>query len=179
LVILQQVIIRKVRLMKKNKSENFEFRVLSALRRIIRSVDIYSRKLNSKLGLTTPQLLCLHVLNDEDAMTLSQLTKKINLSGSTVNGIVDRLEAKQYLQRRRSTEDRRKVFLYMTEQGRAILKNAPLQLQDKLSSKLSKLPAKEQLDITEALERGVELMELEDIPVSPYLISHGELDNKA
>jgi DNA-binding MarR family transcriptional regulator len=164
--------------MEKNKPENFEFRIVSALRRIIRSVDIYSRKLNSKLGLTTPQLLCLHILNEENTMTLSQLTKKVNLSGSTVNGIVDRLEAKKYLQRKRSTEDRRKVYLYMTELGKNILKDAPLQLQDKLSSELSKLPEKEQLNITEAFERVVELMELEDVRVSPYLISHSDIDGK-
>ena len=156
-----------------------EFRVLCALRRIIRSVDVYSRKLNSKLGLTTPQLLCLHALSGEETMTLSQLTKKVNLSGSTVNGIVDRLEAKQLVQRKRSTLDRRKVYLYMTKAGIDTLKKAPSLLQDKLSSALSNLSELEQLTITQALERVVELMEIEDMTVSPHLMVTGEIDNKA
>ena len=156
-----------------------EFRVLCALRRIIRSVDVYSRKLNAKLGLTTPQLLCLHALSGEETMTLSQLTKKVNLSGSTVNGIVDRLEAKQLVQRKRSTLDRRKVYLYMTKSGNDILKKAPSLLQDKLSSALSNLSELEQLTITQALERVVELMEIEDMNVSPNLIATEEIDQRS
>jgi DNA-binding MarR family transcriptional regulator len=164
--------------MKEKLAAECEFRVLCALRRIIRAVDVYSRKLNSKLGLTTPQLLCLHALSGEDTMTLSQLTKKVNLSGSTVNGIVDRLEAKKLVQRKRSTLDRRKVYLYMSKAGNDTLKKAPSLLQDKLSSALSNLSELEQLTITQALERVVELMELEDMNVSPNLIAAEEIDQK-
>jgi DNA-binding MarR family transcriptional regulator len=164
--------------MKEKLAAECEFRVLCALRRIIRAVDVYSRKLNSKLGLTTPQLLCLHALSGEDTMTLSQLTKKVNLSGSTVNGIVDRLEAKKLVQRKRSTLDRRKVYLYMSKAGNDTLKKAPSLLQDKLSSALSNLSELEQLTITQALERVVELMELEDMNVSPNLIAADEIDQK-
>jgi DNA-binding MarR family transcriptional regulator len=164
--------------MKEKLAAECEFRVLCALRRIIRAVDVYSRKLNSKLGLTTPQLLCLHALSGEDTMTLSQLTKKVNLSGSTVNGIVDRLEAKKLVKRKRSTLDRRKVYLYMSKAGNDTLKKAPSLLQDKLSSALSNLSELEQLTITQALERVVELMELEDMNVSPNLIAAEEIDQK-
>jgi DNA-binding MarR family transcriptional regulator len=111
-------------------------------------------------------------------MTLSQLTKKVNLSGSTVNGIVDRLEAKKLVQRKRSTLDRRKVYLYMSKAGNDTLKKAPSLLQDKLSSALSNLSELEQLTITQALERVVELMELEDMNVSPNLIAAEEIDQK-
>ena len=148
-----------------------EYRLLCALRRIIRSVDIYSRKLNSQLGLTTPQLLCLYTLSGSGKMTLSELTKSINLSGSTVNGIVDRLETKKYLIRQRSSEDRRKVYLHMTDIGRNLVKKAPSLLQDKLSSEFGKLPEAEQVTITQALEKVVEMMELEKVEASPNLIS--------
>ena len=148
-----------------------EFRLLCALRRIIRAVDIYSRKLNSSLGLTTPQLLCLYTLADAKKMTLSELTKSVNLSGSTVNGIVDRLEAKKYLVRQRSLEDRRKVYLHMTEMGKNLVKKAPSLLQDKLSSEFGELSEAEQTTITQALEKVVEMMELEKVKASPNLIA--------
>ena len=148
-----------------------EFRLLCALRRIIRAVDIYSRKLNNSLGLTTPQLLCLYTLADAEKMTLSELTASVNLSGSTVNGIVDRLEAKKYLVRQRSLEDRRKVYLHMTDMGKNLVKRAPSLLQDKLSSEFSELSELEQATITQALEKVVEMMELEKVEASPNLIS--------
>lgn len=151
-----------------------EYRLLCALRRIIRAVDIYSRKLNSNLGLTTPQLLCLCTLSEADKMTLSELTKNVNLSGSTVNGIVDRLEIKKYLVRQRSSKDRRKVYLHMTDMGKDLVKKAPSLLQDKLSSEFGKLSQSEQVTITQALEKVVEMMELEKVDASPNLIS-GEI----
>ncbi|MDD5727514.1 MAG: MarR family transcriptional regulator [Victivallales bacterium] len=162
--------------MEEKIAEECEFRILCALRRIIRAVDIYSRKLNSSLGLTAPQLLCLHALDTGKTMTLSQLTEKVNLSGSTVNGIVDRLEAKKYVLRQRSTRDRRKVYLHMTEAGKNTLDAAPSLLQDKLSAALAQLSELEQLTITQALERIVELMELGDLKTSPHLISAEEID---
>ncbi|HOO56802.1 MAG TPA: MarR family transcriptional regulator [bacterium] len=147
------------------------------MRRIIRAVDIYSWKLNSKLGLTTPQLLCLKTVVETGEITLSKLTTLVNLSPSTVNGIVDRLEAKNFLIRKRSSGDRRKVFLEVTESGMEVVSRAPSLLQDKLSASLKALSVSEQSIIAESLEHIVELMEVEDIDASPNLISNMNINN--
>ncbi|MDD5698057.1 MAG: MarR family transcriptional regulator [Victivallaceae bacterium] len=165
--------------MDKKITADCEYRLLCALRRIIRGVDIYSRKLNSRFGLTTPQLLCLHAIKGTEAATLSDLAKAVNLGGSTVNGIIDRLEDKNYVVRQRSTHDRRKVYLIMTEAGREVVRQAPSLLQDKLSSALAKLSPLEQLTITRALEQVVELMEVEKVDASPNLISAAEIEEKS
>jgi len=151
--------------------QDFEYRILCALRRIIRSVDIYSRKLYTEHGLTTPQLLCLHSMSQPVNMTLSELAESVNLGTSTVNGIVDRLEARQYVVRNRSTEDRRKVYIQITQAGRDVATRAPYLLQDKLSVSLAKLDVSEQLIITKSLETVVESMEVKEVDASPNLIS--------
>lgn len=148
----------------------FDKRVLLSLRRIIRSVDIYSRKLNSEFGLTTPQLLCLTALAEDHHMVMSDLARTINLSPSTVIGIVDRLEHKKLLQRIRSDTDRRKVKVEITEAGRSIANKAPSLLQDNFTQRFASLTQNEQLQITNALERVVELMDAERIDASPNLI---------
>lgn len=150
---------------------NYHYRILCALRRVIRAVDIYSRKLNSNLGLTTPQLLCLEAVSKEENMTLTRLTQNVHLGVSTVNGIIDRLEAKQYLRRQRSDNDRRVVYLELTDAGRGVLDNAPSLLQDKLSESFGELPGEEQKIITDSLERIVQLMEAENIDASPNLFA--------
>lgn len=152
--------------------QSIEFRVLVSLRKIIRSVDIYSRRLNSEFGLTTPQLICLLEIVAKKEITLSKLTAEVNLSGSTVTGIVDRLEKKGFVVRRRSTVDRRKVYVLPTESGLEVALKSPSLIQDKLSESLSKLDAEEQLRIAESLERIVSLMEVENIKASPNLISN-------
>jgi len=158
-------------------NNNYEYRILSALRRVIRAVDIYSRKLNIELGITTPQLLCLHALTKSESMTLTDLAKAVNLGVSTVNGIIDRLEAKQYLTRKRSSGDRRKVSLEISLTGKEIVLKAPSLLQDKLSKSISKLPESEQMTITESLELVVELMEFEKVDASPNLFPREQVTN--
>jgi len=67
---------------------------MRALRRIIRTAHIYSKKLNSEFGLTKPQLLCLREVAESNRMTLTDLAKGVNLGISTAKGIIDRLEAR-------------------------------------------------------------------------------------
>ena len=151
------------------------FRILSAIRRIIRAVDIHSRKLNSEFHITTPQMICLYELLRNNGMTLSGLAKTVSLNISTVNGIVDRLETKGLLSRQRSDVDRRKVLLHITDAGRQITREAPSLLQDKLSDELRKLPELEQVTIAMSLERIVALMEVQHIETSPNLVSGKEI----
>ena len=155
--------------------ENCNQRILYALRRIIRAVDIYSRKINKLTGLTTPQLICLDVIANSTEITLSELAKQVDLGASTVNGIVDRLENKNLVIRERSTKDRRKVFLLITEKGKDVFKEAPSLLQDQLSISLKKLSELEQIAITQSLEKVVELMNAEEVDASPNLIATGEI----
>lgn len=151
------------------------FRILSAIRRIIRAVDIHSRKLYNEFDITTPQMICVYELMRNDGLTLSQLSKAVNIGTSTVTGIVDRLESKGLLTRQRSQLDRRKVLLRLTEAGRRIIRQAPSLLQDKLSDALQSLPEFEQATIAMSLERVVALMEAEHLETSPNLLTNGEV----
>lgn len=157
--------------------ETCGMRVLMALRQIIRAIDIYSRKLNSEFKITAPQLICLYSVSKGDGITLSTLAKKVDLGISTVNGIVDRLEDKGLLTRRRSEEDRRRVMLNITEKGKDVAKSAPSLLQDRLADSLRKLPDLEQAAIAFSLERVVGLMGAGHLDTSPNLVSGSNISD--
>lgn len=157
------------------KAQTFELRVLKAIRRIIRSVDIYSRRLNREYSLTTPQLICLSTLHEAGTMTNSELSKEVSLSASTVNGVVDRLETKGLVIRRRSERDKRRVCIEITGPGMELVKKAPPLLQEHLTAALNGLPDLEQAAITLSLERVVQLMGIEDIDASPNLLPDGQI----
>ena len=140
------------------------------MRRIIRGVDIYSRQLNTRLGLTSPQLLCLREIIATDKSTLSALTHRVNLSASTITGIIDRLESKGFVKRERCSTDRRKVFLCPTLKGIEILSTSPSLLQDNFADSLANLPEEEQQQLADSLAKVVTLMQLNDIPTSPNLL---------
>ncbi|MBN1436971.1 MAG: MarR family transcriptional regulator [Sedimentisphaerales bacterium] len=158
--------------------ETVGLRVLKALRRIIRAVDIHSRKLNTDFQITSPQLICLYSLVKEGAMTQSELAKQVSMGISTINGIIDRLEKKNLVVRERDTKDRRKVFVDVTKTGKELTKSAPSLLQEKFSNALRDLPKLEQAAIAFSLERVVELMEAEHLEASPNLVPDSQINDQ-
>ena len=102
--------------------------VLVTLRRIIRATDLYSKQLAKNTGLTSPQMLLLQILRNKGQQTVGVLAKEMSLSQATVTTILDRLEKKALIIRERSTSDRRKVQVDVTDSAVGILKDAPLPL---------------------------------------------------
>ena len=168
---------------KESKPENIDCydiygeRILIALRRIIRAVVIHSKKLNSDYKITVPQMICLKALAENNALTQKQLAQKVNLSVSTVNGIIDRLESKELIKRERDTVDRRKVTISITENGHDLIDDAPSLLQDNFARAMKLIPDIEIATIAFSLEKVVQLMEAENIDASPNLLINNIPDN--
>ena len=136
-------------------------RILTALRRIIHAVDRHSSKLASLHHVTGPQLICLAALVQNGPLPLTVLARTVSLSASTVNGIVDRLLAKELVTRVRDERDRRKVLITATGKGIAMVADAPLPLPDRFARALRSIPDLEQAAIALSLEKIVELMGFE------------------
>jgi DNA-binding MarR family transcriptional regulator len=139
--------------------QSYELRILRALRRITRSVALHSRQLAACSHITGPQLVCLRTVMQKGPMTATAISREVHVSPSTVVGILDRLEDKGLIERERGREDRRIVFITVTEAGRQLVRDTPSPLQQKLADALKALPAEERATITSSLERIVGLME--------------------
>ncbi|WP_269498236.1 MarR family winged helix-turn-helix transcriptional regulator [Castellaniella sp. S9] len=141
------------------QQQDYDLRILRALRRITRSVALHSRQLAACSHITGPQLVCLRTVIQHGPMTATAISREVHVSASTVVGILDRLEDKGLIVRERGREDRRIVFITATEAGRELARDTPSPLQQKLSESLKALPELEQATITLSLERVVALME--------------------
>lgn len=148
---------------------NQEEQVLITLRQIIRATDLYSRQLNKKSGLTAPQLLVLQAIRDLGDVSISKIAVAVSLSQATVTTIIDRLEARQLVCRKRSTVDKRVVHAALTDAGEAKLEAAPRPLQEEFSARFSQLEDWEQSMIVAALQRVATMMNAEQIDASPML----------
>ncbi len=151
-----------------------EIKVLQGLRKIIRAVDMHSKKLAAAHGITGPQLLALQVLQDRGPTTQKQLGLFMNVGGSTITGIVDRLEIKRLVFRQRDTVDRRKVFVTLAKKGLKLLDRAPTPLQEAFALKFAALSDKQKQEIARSIQGIVALMGADDIDASPILTS-GEI----
>lgn len=149
--------------------ERHDLKILQALRRIIRSVDLHSRKLSMQHNITAPQLVTLLAIADHGPVTIAGLSSEIHLSPSTLVGIIDRLENKGLVERKRDTQDRRRVFIQITKHGKKFSSSAPSPLQERLAQSLEALTPLERSTIALSLERVVEFMEAEDLDAAPML----------
>ena len=143
-------------------------RILAALRRIVHAIDLHSRRLLSECEVTAPQLVCLHMLAAEGPLNSRTLAGKVHVNPSTLVGILDRLEAKGFVGRRRDQADRRAVLVELTRQGEAFVAKAPSPLQSALVDRLRQLSDNQQKRLADSLEEVVGLMQAEshdDVPV--------------
>ncbi len=74
-------------------------------------------------GLTLQQWIILTALWRQDGLTVSELAAYYRVSDPTASSLVDRMEAKGLVERRRTDIDRRKVTVHLTDMGREL---APL-----------------------------------------------------
>lgn len=153
---------------------DLEEHIVAALRRLIRAVDLHSRRLAEDHGLTGPQLATLRELARAPAVPASALARAVHLSQATVTGILDRLERHGLVQRARGAADRRTVLVSITALGRERLASAPSLLQDRFREKLSQLRDWERLAMLANLQRIAEMMDAEQIEAAPHLVTGGD-----
>jgi DNA-binding MarR family transcriptional regulator len=149
--------------------------VIAALRRIIRAIDLHSKVLVQRIGLTGPQLFVLKELVGGPARPVSNIANAVNLSQPTVTGILDRLERKDMIIRERSNLDRRKVMVSATPKAEKAMVGSPPLLQEHFTAAFRQLADWEQTQILSSLQRIVSLMEAGDVEAGPILTT-GPID---
>lgn len=140
------------------QSHNYELSILQSLRQMTRAAEIYSKKLAAEHSITGPQLVCLLTIKERQPVTAAEVAKEVHVSPSTLVGVLDRLEQKSLIERRRDQKDRRRVAISLSPFGCELVESAPPPLHDKLSERLKSLSELEQASISLALKKVVSLM---------------------
>lgn len=143
--------------------------VLVSLRRIMRAIDLQSRKLVRSTGLTGPQLLILKELIRETKSTVTSLADRISLSQATVTDILKRLESRKLITRVRSKIDKRCVEVSVTKLARELVDQAPPLLQEKFIERFTNLKSWEQFQLLASLGCIADMMDAKNIDASPVL----------
>jgi DNA-binding MarR family transcriptional regulator len=143
--------------------------VLVALRRITRAIDLHSRSLVSRYGLTVPQLMLLKELKLRGRLPVGELSRHVHLSAATVTSILGRLASRELIIRERSEEDRRVVLIRLSENGREVVEGAPGLLQDRFTHAFGQLADWEQSQILSSLQRVAAMMDADELDAAPLL----------
>lgn len=149
-----------------------ESRVTSALiaiRRIVRAAEFAARDLSRSAGLTASQMVVLQLLGRSGELSAGAIAEAARISHATVTAILDKLEQRGLIARRRDPQDRRRVAVALTAEGRDALASAPNTLQTRFAARFEALAPWEQAAMIAALERVAVLLDAERIDASPIL----------
>jgi len=116
--------------------------ILIKLRKIVRSVNLESKRVEKEQGVSIPKLLCLQFLAEQEyyRTNAAKLKTFLNLNASTISGILKRLEKKGLVAKLPKVSDKRVTLISLTASGMELIKSAPITFQQKLSKKLQALP---------------------------------------
>lgn len=138
-------------------------RVVQGLRRVVRALQTFSQDIYRNYGLTAPQLWALKSLQRAGPLPVGQLARALAVHQSSLSLLIDRLEQRGLVRRRRSRSDGRVVELLLTPRGHTLAAEAPEAAQGRLLHALEQLPAPRVREIREAVEQIVGAMEASDV----------------
>ncbi|HEY7024258.1 MAG TPA: MarR family transcriptional regulator [Candidatus Limnocylindrales bacterium] len=90
-------------------------------------------------ALSLVHLNLLMLLRFNGPLTMSRLAELLDVSVASATGIVDRMEKKGVIERRRSDEDRRVVQVYVTEKGEQVFTQMQAERQSNMMKMLSNI----------------------------------------
>lgn len=125
--------------------------LLRSMRQITHALDVQSKRLMRSTGLSTPQLIVLQAVAELGEVTTRTIARHISLTQAAVTTLLDRLERQGFIERYRSTADRRVVHTRLTERGATAVTQAPPLLHETFMAAFDALSTRRQNEIITAL----------------------------
>jgi DNA-binding MarR family transcriptional regulator len=123
--------------------------VAADLRPVLLRLARELRKETEQLGITARQATLLWLVKRSPGLSLAELAAEEGISAPALSGHVDRLERAGLLERVRSTDDRRRVGLRLTNEGERLMRRVRARRTTWLADRLKSLEPTD-LDAIEA-----------------------------
>jgi DNA-binding MarR family transcriptional regulator len=151
-----------------------ELGVRKKLRTLFSSAKLQSRRTTESCGVSAGHLWALSEIGMQPGLCVSELAKLLCIKNSTVSNLLDRLEQRGWMQRKRNGGDQRVVRLFLTPAGSKLVADCPVPPLGIVSEALRLIS----LDSLEALDQNldevVSRLSLQDTDAEP-LAAHGHL----
>ena len=107
----------------------------------------------SSLGLTQKQCATLWLIHANPAVSQAEVAAALGMDRATMMAVIDRLENRSFVIRKRSSVDRRRQDLYLTPAGQATLKKAKKRIAEHEEKFRSQFSQAELAALFEALKK--------------------------
>lgn len=133
------------------KGTEKEKRALNAFIKLMRASDSLNARINvfiNKYGLTSSQFGALEALHHLGSMSQSELCGKLLKSGGNITMVVDNLEKRKLVKRKRNPNDRRFVSVHLTEAGEKLISEIFPEHVDHIVNEFNSLSSTEQEELS-------------------------------
>ena len=113
--------------------------IAEELRPTLLRIGRHLRRETEELGVTSHQATLLWLVRTRPGLSLRELAQEEGISAPSLSAHVDRLETLGLIRRVRSTDDRRRVGLELTPEGRATLRRIRARRTTWLANRLDRL----------------------------------------
>ncbi len=151
---------------------------MTGIRKIVRAINLESKRVQKELSISIPQLLTLKYLQDcnDYKSTMTEIKGFLSLNASTVTGIVARLEQKGLIARLPDPKDKRSTPIILTSKGNDLLVRSNESLHERISRSLERIEDAEFSKIINSLETLIRLFDIQDIDASPIITGQATIE---
>lgn len=127
--------------------------VLRALTECYHTVGRVSERHIQELGLTGSQFDVIATLGDLSGMTCKELGEKTLITKGTLTPVLDRLEAKGLVARRKGEQDARQTYISLTPEGQQVYEATFLKHVDYMNQFFKQMPDADQTQLIALLQK--------------------------
>ncbi len=123
---------------------------------LARSYQTVSRTVSERVaeyGVTVPQFEILELLHQRGPLSLGELADELFVTGGNITYVMDRLEDRELVSRRRSPQDRRVVKALLTPSGRKLIATVLPGHAEFVRARVGHLEARERRELQRLLEK--------------------------
>jgi DNA-binding MarR family transcriptional regulator len=132
--------------------------VLERLWGLDHGLDSASKRMLRDIGVSGPQRVVLRLLTLEGGMGPGELARRMRHHPATISTLLNRLEEAGYVERRHSTEDRRRSTVSATRRGRALGQRVAGTIEEQVEIVLRELDPDQVQACLAVLDRLVEAL---------------------
>lgn len=151
--------------------------IMISIRKIVRAINLESKRIEKDYGLSIPQLLTLKYLEEEVEYksTMKEIKEHLSLNASTVSGIIARLESKGLIARLPNPNDKRSTPIILTSNGNKLIKKTDESLHERVMRKSNSLKDEEYQQIIDSFKTIIQVFDIDDIDASPIISGQTEI----
>lgn len=124
-----------------------------ALNRATQWINAHADRDIRRYGLNRTEFGVLELLYHKGSQPLQQIGGKVLMSSGNITYVVDKLELKNYVKRKASTEDRRLIFAEITDAGKELMEDVFPKHADIIDQAVNGLSLDEKKAVSQLLKK--------------------------